>query len=70
MQASELRELSEQELGMKEVELRESVFRFRMRRGTNQLDNPAALRKARRDLARIETIRGERRRKADQERSG
>jgi large subunit ribosomal protein L29 len=70
MRASELRELSEQELGMKEAELRESVFRFRMRRGTNQLDNPAALRKARRDIARVETIRGERRRKAEQERSG
>jgi large subunit ribosomal protein L29 len=60
MEARELRELSEQELASKEQELRETVFRFRLRRGTNQLDNPAALRAARRDIARIETIRGER----------
>jgi large subunit ribosomal protein L29 len=60
MQASELRELSEQELELKEHELRETVFRFRLRRGTNQLDNPAALRAARRDIARIQTIRSER----------
>ena len=64
MAASELRDLSDQELAMKEQELRESVFRFRLRRGTNQLDNPSALRQARRDLARIKTIQGERARAA------
>jgi large subunit ribosomal protein L29 len=60
MEARELRELSDQELSLKERELRETVFRFRLRRGTNQLDNPAALRAARRDIARIRTIRTER----------
>jgi large subunit ribosomal protein L29 len=64
MAASELRDLSDQELAMKEQELRESVFRFRLRRGTNQLDNPSALRQARRDLARVKTIQGERARAA------
>ena len=68
MRASELREMSDQELALKEAELRESVFRFRMRRGTNQLDKPAALRTARRDIARIETIKAERRRQAERER--
>ena len=60
MEASKLRELTEQELAQKEQELRETLFRFRLRRGTNQLDNPAALRAARRDIARIHTIRTER----------
>ena len=60
MEPREIRELSDQELALKESELRETVFRLRMRRGTNQLDNPAALSKARRDIARIKTIQIER----------
>jgi large subunit ribosomal protein L29 len=64
MSATELRDLSDDELAVKELELRETVFRFRLRRGTNQLDNPAALRRARRDIARIRTIVGERARSA------
>jgi large subunit ribosomal protein L29 len=65
MSAKELRDLSDDELTVKEQELRETVFRFRLRRGTNQLDNPAALRRARRDIARIKTILGERVRSAE-----
>jgi large subunit ribosomal protein L29 len=64
MSATEFRDLSDDELAVKELELRETVFRFRLRRGTNQLDNPAALRRARRDIARIKTIVGERARSA------
>lgn len=64
MSAKEFRDLSDDELAVKELELRETVFRFRLRRGTNQLDNPAALRRARRDIARIKTIVGERARSA------
>jgi large subunit ribosomal protein L29 len=60
MSVKEFRDLSDDELGVKELELRETVFRFRLRRGTNQLDNPAALRRARRNIARIKTIVGER----------
>jgi large subunit ribosomal protein L29 len=64
MRAKELRDLSEQELALREQELRESQFRLRLRRGINQLDNPAALGRTRRDLARIATIRAERARAA------
>lgn len=64
MQGKELRELSDQELGVKELELRETVFRFRLRRGIKQLDSPAALQHARRDLARVKTVQGERARRA------
>jgi large subunit ribosomal protein L29 len=56
--------MSDQELEVKEHELKESVFRFRLRRGSNQLDSPAALRNARRDIARIKTILAERARQA------
>lgn len=60
MRAKELRDLSDQELAVRELELRETVFRFRLRRGINQLESPAALTAARRDIARIRTIQMER----------
>ena len=64
MRAKDLRDLSEQELASREHELREAQFRFRLRRGTNQLESPAALRQTRRDLARVLTIQHERARAA------
>jgi large subunit ribosomal protein L29 len=64
MPAKDLRDLSDQELAAREDELRETQFRLRLRRGTNQLESPAALRQARRDLARVLTIRTERARAA------
>ena len=64
MRAKDLRDLSDQELATREHELRESRFRFRLRRGTNQLESPAALRQTRRDLARVLTIQHERARTA------
>jgi len=64
MRAKELRDLSDQELEMKEHELREALFRFRLRRGTNQLESPAAVIQTRHDVARIKTIQTERMRAA------
>ena len=65
MRPSELRDLSDEELEVKEQELCEAMFRFRLRRGTNQLDSPAALANTRRDIARVKTIRAERVRAAE-----
>ena len=56
MQSSELRDLSDDELAVKERELKESLFVLRLRHGTNQLESPARLRATRRDIARIKTI--------------
>ena len=67
MRAKELRDLSDQELEVKERELREALFRFRLRRGTNQLESPAAMIQTRREIARIKTIQGERTRAAGRE---
>jgi large subunit ribosomal protein L29 len=64
MQAKELRDLSDQELELKERELREALFRFRLRRGTNQLESAAALIQTRRDIARVKTVQAERARAA------
>jgi ribosomal protein L29 len=48
--------MSAGDLGVKEREAREEVFRLRLKLRTSQLDNPATLRKARRELAQILTV--------------
>jgi len=60
MNGNEVRELSDGELAVKELELREALFRLRLRRGVNQLDSPALLKQTRRDLARVRTVQCER----------
>ena len=64
MKSSEVRDLSDDELAVRERELRESLGILRLRFRTNQLDSPARMKEARRDIARIKTIRAERGRKA------
>ncbi len=56
MEPRELRESSDEELAVKERELKESLFMLRLRHKTNQLESPARLAQTRRDIARIKTI--------------
>ncbi len=60
MEPKEFRDLTDDELAVKERELRESIFLLRLRHGTNQLESPARLGQTRRDIARLKTIRRER----------
>lgn len=60
MKAKELRELSIEELQQKRGDLREDLFRLKMRKAVAQLENPVRLRQLRRDIARVETILRER----------
>ena len=60
MEPKDLRENSDEELAMKERELKESLFLLRLRHRTNQLESPARLAQSRRDLARIKTIQRQR----------
>ena len=61
MKASEIRDLSEQELLAKSRELRDELFNVRVKRSTGQLENTAKLRQLRRDVARVETVLREKR---------
>jgi large subunit ribosomal protein L29 len=61
MKASELRELSPEELAAKADELRSEVFNAKVRLATGQLGNTAKLRALRRDVARVETVMREKR---------
>ncbi|MCP2519777.1 50S ribosomal protein L29 [Candidatus Aminicenantes bacterium AC-708-M15] len=62
MRASELRELSEEELQNKEKELKEQLFKLKIQHSLGQLDNPMKMKLIKRDIARIKTILNERRR--------
>lgn len=57
MNASELREMTAEELRDKETELAQQLFTLRLQKTTQgQLDNPGKMREARRDLARVLTV--------------
>jgi large subunit ribosomal protein L29 len=60
MQATEIRELNDQELQDRIAELREERFRLRLRAATQPLDQPHRLRDLRKDIARMMTILTER----------
>ena len=60
----DLRALSIEQLEAKLAELREERFRLRFRAATETIENPMRFRTIRRDVARVLTILGEKRRKA------
>jgi len=60
MKASELRELSEEELQAKSNELRGELFNLKVKHSTGQLEDTARLGLLRRDVARCETLLRER----------
>lgn len=56
MRASDLREMSPEELTRKLAETRDEMFKLRLRRGGEELPNPLRIRMLRRDIARCMTI--------------
>ena len=60
--AAELREMSDEQLALTLNETAQHLFRLRLQAQTERLDAPSELRKQRRLIARIKTIRNERER--------
>ncbi|HKT81337.1 MAG TPA: 50S ribosomal protein L29, partial [Vicinamibacterales bacterium] len=56
MKAAELRELGADELGTRERELTDQLFRMRIQKSMGQLEAPEKIKTVRRDLARIKTV--------------
>ena len=56
MKASEIRELSAEELELKIKELKEELFQLRFQHAINQLDNPMRLKAVKKDIARKKTV--------------
>jgi ribosomal protein L29 len=59
MQPSDLRKMGNDELSKKAGELRDKVARLTLKRNARRLDKPSDLIAARRELARVLTITGE-----------
>ena len=60
MDVKELRDCTNERLDELEKTLRRQLFDARIKNFTNQLDDTASIRRARRDLARVKTILNER----------
>jgi large subunit ribosomal protein L29 len=59
LKAGELRELTAQELIQREKELAMELFNLRFQMATGQLSNHTAIRKTKKDIARIKTALNE-----------
>ena len=62
--ATELREMSDEQLSLTHKEAVENLFRMRIQAQTARLDAPSELRKVRRLIARVKTIQTERTKKS------
>lgn len=60
MRLNEFRDLGDAELAQKERDIREEIFRLRLRGATGQIENKMKARIVRRDLARVLTLLRER----------
>lgn len=60
MRPRELRDLTDEELEQKLSERRQELFNLRFQSATGALENPARLKLAKREIARILTVRNER----------
>ena len=56
MKAAELRDLAAEDLGVRERELTDQLFRMRIQKSMGQLEAPEKIKTVRRDLARIKTV--------------
>jgi large subunit ribosomal protein L29 len=60
MKATQLRDMSDDELERALAERRQELFNLRFQSATGALENPARLKLAKREIARILTVRNER----------
>ena len=56
MKASEIRELSVEEMQHKGVDLQQELFNLRFQHASGQLENPQKMKQVKRDIARVRTI--------------
>ena len=56
MKAKAIREMTSDELNVKEKELKEELFNLRFQLATGALENPMRLKEVRKDIARTKTV--------------
>jgi large subunit ribosomal protein L29 len=64
MKASDMMDLTDNELNQKVSELKEELFNLRFQLATGQLDNTSRIKLVRKDIARVKTVLRERQIKA------
>ena len=64
MKASEIRELTADELNTKLSDLKAELFNLRFQLAINQLDNPMRIKAVKKDIARVKTVIRENERQA------
>ena len=60
MKISEIREMSTEELNHTVYSLKEQLFNLRIKKAVGQIENPAEIKKVRKDIARVYTVLKER----------
>jgi large subunit ribosomal protein L29 len=65
MKPDEIRDLTDEELDVQIEQAEEEIFRLEFRKAYQELENPALVRTRKRDLARLKTIRHERKRERE-----
>ncbi len=56
MKASEIRELTPEDMQQKVGELKQELFNLRFQHGVGQLENTSRIKQTRKDIARLKTI--------------
>ncbi len=56
MKTNEIRELTNEELEQKLVDLKSEFFNLRFQLATGQLNNPSSIRNVKKDIARVKTV--------------
>ena len=56
MKATEVRNMTAEQLDQKLLDLKKDLFTLRLQHATNQLDNPMQIAAVKKDIARIKTI--------------
>jgi len=59
MKTKEIRELSAEEMSKKLRDMRDELLNLNIRKATGQVENPAHINQLRKDIARIETIKAQ-----------
>lgn len=59
--AEDIRQMTDDELSKKEKDLKEELFNIRMQVSTKQITNYARIKQLKKDIARLETVKKEKR---------
>ncbi len=59
MKASELRNMTAEQLDQKLLDLKTELFNLRFQQSINQLDNPSRIKAVKKDIARVLTVQSE-----------